>query len=154
MLYGRDYYTYNGPGQPEYIDLRNKVPLKVTYEPLEMGKGVGYEWLVDGKSFQTGIFYTQTLTLPRHWAYGNLPSTQRTALRTEYINSFDPPLDFIISVGNWDSPNSIPGSVWINFLATKGIKPADGTTHTSDHGDIYTWVGESWQLTTPWTRSQ
>ena len=153
MLYGRDYYTYNGPGQPEYIDLRNKNPIKVTYEPLEIGKGVGYEWNIDGKVFSTGIFYTQTLTLPRHWAFGNLPSTQQTALQTEYINSFNPPLEFIISVGNWDSPSSIPGSFWINFLATKGIKPADGTTHTSVHGDIYTWVGESWQLTTPWTRS-
>lgn len=149
---GRDhYYSSLFTAQPSFRDLRSETPVKVTRQPLETGNGVVYDWLIEGKSFQTGILYNNELIRPRQWAFSQLPLEQRKDMITEYANTFSPPIEFFITPGG-DVPSNLDSSYFSNFLIGKGIGPASGTTFTSTNGDVYTWNGSAWDLTTPWTR--
>lgn len=157
MVAQRDYFytnLFSGSGEGnKYIDLRPYTPTNFERQPVASGNGVVYSWLIDGVTFQTALLYDDpVLTTPRLWKFGELTLSQRRTLLEEYGNSFTPPLTFIISGSGPNDPAYTSSTYFDNFLNNKGIEPADGTTFTSNHGDVFTWSSNSWTLTTPWVR--
>lgn len=153
LVQGRDYY-YSSlfTNQPTYKDLRGSNPTNFVRQPILPGNGVVYDWLIEGKTFQTAIGYEQQLVAPRLSKYNLLPRAQRLALLDEYRNLFTPPLTSIISGSGPNEPSYTESTYFNNFLASKGIGPSNGETFTSSHGDVYTWSGSAWTLTTAYVR--